>query len=378
MVRQYDGSGGDEAVARHRFLRHAALCKREGRRHDEALSRTRCLDSPRPTRMSPAPEGHYDLLTLGETLMRLSPPGEQRLDQARLFEIGVGGSELNVGCLLARLGRRVAWVSRLPAGPLGRIVDGEARRHGVDTRWVRWIENTRLGLMFYEPGPEPRTSRVIYDRKHSAASELGFEDAPWDALVQASTWLHLSGITPALGPSCRALILHLAAFAAAAGKLVSYDLNYRSTLTTPSDARAVLEVAAPHLHLLVLAERDAQNVLGFTEAGEQLATAITARYGVPLVALTRPPTAEPGTLLLARGEFRYAPRYVVEVVDRIGAGDSFVAGMIHGLLDGDLDLAIRLGAFAAAIGLATPGDINYLGPEDIARFHANTIGGLER
>jgi 2-dehydro-3-deoxygluconokinase len=119
-------------------------------------------------------------------------------------------------------------------------------------------------------------------------------------------------------------------------------------------------------------------VLGFSEAGEQLAAAIAARYGVPLVALTRPPDAEPGTLLLTRGEFRYAPRYIVEVVDRIGAGDSFVAGLIHGLLDGDLDLAIRLGAFASAIGLATPGDINYLGPEDIARFRADKIGGLER
>jgi len=272
----------------------------------------------------------------------------------------------------------VAWVSRLPEGPLGRIVDGEARRHGVDTRWVRWMANARLGLMFYEPGPEPRTSRVIYDRKRSAASELAFEDAPWDALVQASTWLHLSGITPVLGPSCRALILQLAALAASAGKPVSYDLNYRATLTTPLDARALLEVAAPHLHLLVLAERDAQSVLGFSEAGEQLAAAIAARYGVPLIALTRPPDAEPGTLLLTRGEFHYAPRYIVEVVDRIGAGDSFVAGLIHGLLDGDLDLAIRLGAFASAIGLATPGDINYLGPEDIARFRADKIGGLER
>jgi 2-dehydro-3-deoxygluconokinase len=328
--------------------------------------------------MSTFPEWRYDLLTFGETLMRLSPPAYQRLEQARLFEVGIGGSELNVGCVLARLGRRVAWVSRLPEGPLGRIVDGEARRHGVDTRWVRWMANSRLGLMFYEPGPEPRTSRVIYDRKYSAASELAFEDAPWEALVQASAWLHLSGITPVLGPSCRALILQLAALAASTGKPVSYDLNYRATLTTPLEARALLEVAAPHLHLLILAERDARSVLGFSEAGEQLAAAIASRYGVPLVALTRPPDAEPGTLLLTRGEFRYAPRYGVEVVDRIGAGDSFVAGLIHGLLDGDLDLAIRLGAFAAAIGLATPGDINYLGPEDIVQFRADTIGGLDR
>jgi 2-dehydro-3-deoxygluconokinase len=323
-------------------------------------------------------ERRYDLLTLGETLLRLSPPGAQRLDQARLFEIGVGGSELNVGCLLARLGRRVAWVSRLPEGPLGRIVDGEARRHGVDTTWVRWIPNARLGLMFYEPGPAPRTSRVIYDRKHSAASELGFEDAPWERLVEASAWLHLSGITPALGPRCRALVLQVAALAAAAGKPVSYDLNYRATLTNPTEARAVFEAAAPHLSLLVLAERDAKPVLGFAEAGTQLAEAIAQRYRLKCVALTRPPDAEPGTMLLADGVLRYAPRYDVEIVDRIGAGDSFAAGLIHGLVDGDLDLAIRFGAFAAAVGLATPGDINFLGPEDVARFRQGAIGGLER
>jgi 2-dehydro-3-deoxygluconokinase len=320
----------------------------------------------------------YDLLTLGETLLRMSPPGAQRLDQARHFEIGIGGTELNVGCVLARLGRRVAWVSRLPEGPLGRIVDGEARRHGVDTSHVRWIPGARLGLMFFEAGPAPRNARVIYDRKHSAASELGFEDAPWDALIAASARLHLSGITPALGPSCRALVGHLAAAAAAAGKPVSYDLNYRATLTTPSEARAMLEAVAPHLELFVVAERDAQGVLGFTEAAEPLAEAITARYGVPLVALTRPPGEEPGDLLLARGSVHYAPRYPVEIVDRIGAGDSFVAGLIHGLLDGDLDLAVRLAAYAAAVGLATPGDINYFGPEDLASFHAGDVGRLLR
>jgi len=327
---------------------------------------------------SPAEGPRYDLLTLGEALLRLSPPGMQRLDQARLFEIGVGGSELNVGCMLARLGRRVAWVSRLPQGPLGRIVDGEARRHGVDTQWVRWIANARLGLMFYEPGPEPRTARVIYDRKNSAAAELGFEDAPWEALVQASARVHLSGITPALGARCRALVLHLAALAAAAGRPVSYDLNYRATLTDAAEARAALDAVAPHVELLALAERDARSVLGFAEEGERLAEAIAARYGVPIVALTRPPASGAQDLLLAAGMLRYAPRYPVEVVDRIGAGDSFVGGIIYGLLQGDLDLAIRLAAFAAAVALATPGDINYFGPEDLARFHAGATGGLDR
>lgn len=320
----------------------------------------------------------YDFLTLGETLLRLSPPAMQRLDQARSFEVGIGGSELNVACLLARLGRRAAWVSRLPEGPLGRIVEGEARRHGVDTRFVRWIPDARLGLMFFEAGPAPRNARVIYDRKHSAASELGFEDAPWDALIGASARVHLSGITPALGPSCRALVAHVAQAGAAAGKPVSYDLNFRATLQSPADARAMLATVAPHLELLVVAERDARTVLGFAEEAEALAAAVAARYGMPLVALTRPPGAEPGDLLWARGVVRYAPRYSVEIVDRIGAGDSFVGGLIHGLLDGDHDFAIRLAAYAAAVGLATPGDINYFGSEDLAAFHAEITGALVR
>jgi 2-dehydro-3-deoxygluconokinase len=320
----------------------------------------------------------FDFLTLGETLLRLSPPGMQRLDQARLFEVGIGGTELNVACLLARLGRRTAWVSRLPEGPLGRIVDGEARRHGVDTSFVRWVPEARLGLMFFEPGPAPRNARVIYDRKQSAAAALGFEDAPWEALIAASARVHLTGITPALGPSCRALVAHVAQLAATAAKPVSYDLNYRATLQSPAEARAMLATVAPHLELFVVAERDAQAVLGFAEAAEPLAGAIAARYGVPLVALTRPPGSEPGDLLWARGAVHHAPRYAVEIVDRIGAGDSFVGGLIHGLLEGDLDLAIRLAAYAAAIGLATPGDINYFGPEDLAAFHANLAGALVR
>jgi 2-dehydro-3-deoxygluconokinase len=321
---------------------------------------------------------HYDLLTLGETLLRLSPPGMQRLDQAHQFDVGTGGSELNVGCLLARLGRRVVWVSRLRTGPLGRIVDGEARRHGVDTGFVRWIDGARLGLMFFEPGPAPRNARVIYDRKDSAAARLAFEDAPWDELIQAAARVHLSGITPALGPSCRALVLRVAALAAAAGKPVSYDLNYRATLTDFAEARAMFEAVAPHLDLFITAERDAQSVLGFSEEAEPLAEAIARRYGVPQLALTRSPGSAPGDLFYSGGIIRYAPRYAVEIVDRIGAGDSFVGGLLHGLLDGDPDLAIRLASYAAAIGLATPGDINYFAPEDLAAFSSDTTGRLLR
>ena len=319
----------------------------------------------------------YDFLTLGETLIRLSPPGMQRLDQARQFDVGVGGSELNVACLLARLGRRTAWVSRLPEGPLGRIVDGEARRHGVDMSHVSWVE-ARQGLMFFEAGPQPRNARVIYDRRNSAASGMAIEDCDWPALIAASARVHLSGITPALSASCKAVVLDVAALAGQARKPLSYDLNYRSTLTTPKESESVLAAVAPHLELLVLAERDAQSVLGFAEAGDRLAEAIATRYGIPSVALTRPPGADTGDIFLTQGTIRHAPRYPVEIVDRIGAGDSFVGGLIHGLLDGDPDRAIRLAAYAGAVALATLGDINYFGVEDLAAFDADTTGRLVR
>jgi 2-dehydro-3-deoxygluconokinase len=334
------------------------------------------MQNTRSTMPNDAPR--YDFLTLGETLIRLSPPGLLRLDQTRHVEVGVGGSELNVACLLARLGRRTTWVSRLPEGPLGRVVDGEGRHHGVDMSHVCWVPDARQGLMFFEAGPPPRNAQVIYDRKNSAASGMGIEDADWPALIGVSRRVHLSGITPALSEGCKALVLEVAALAGAAKKPLSYDLNFRSTLTTPKEAEAVLAAVAPHTELLVVAERDAQHVLGFTEAGERLAEAIAARYGIPLVALTRAPGAETGDIFLARGIIRYAPRYPVEIVDRIGAGDSFTGGLIHGLLDGDLDRAIRLAAFTAAIGLATPGDINYFGAEDLVAFDADMTGRLVR
>jgi 2-dehydro-3-deoxygluconokinase len=172
--------------------------------------------------------------------------------------------------------------------------------------------------------------------------------------------------------------VQIAQLGAAAGKRVSFDLNYRATLQSTADARAVLAAVAPHVELLIVAERDAQSVLGFTETAERLAEAIATRYGIAMIALTRPPGSEPGDLLWERGTLRYAPRYPVEIVDRIGAGDSFVAGLVHGLLDGDAEFGIRLAAYAGAIALATPGDINYFAPEDLAAFRADLTGKLLR
>ncbi len=228
-------------------------------------------------------------VTLGETLLRLSPPGMQRLDQARLFEVGIGGSELNVACLLARLGRRAAWVSRLPEGPLGRIVDGEARRHGVDTALCALDRRRAARADVFRAGPgAAQRPRDLRPQAIPPPPSMGFEDAPWEALIAASARVHLSGITPALGPSCRALVVHVAAARPPPpSKPVSYDLNYPRDAAERGEARAMLDAVAPHLELFVVAERDARAVWASPRRPSRLAEAIAARYGVPLVALTR-------------------------------------------------------------------------------------------
>ncbi|MBC8077222.1 MAG: sugar kinase, partial [Chloroflexales bacterium] len=144
----------------------------------------------------------YDLITLGEAMIRLSPTDDERLEQAPRLQVRIGGAEWNVACALARLGLRAAWVSRLTRNPLGQRIAAEARFHGVDTGQVVWTDEDRVGVYYLEPGPPPRGSQVIYDRANSAASRLQPHHLE-PSLFGSARAFHLSGITPALGPSCR-------------------------------------------------------------------------------------------------------------------------------------------------------------------------------
>ncbi|HEY6220221.1 MAG TPA: sugar kinase, partial [Gemmatimonadaceae bacterium] len=171
-----------------------------------------------------------DLLTFGEAMVRLTPPGFQRIEQARSFDVHVGGGELNVAVAAARLGLSTQWISRLTENPLGRMIAGRAMEQGVDTSRVVWTPEDRAGLYFAELGAAPRASAVVYDRSGSAVSRIEPGSIDWSGALTGVRWFHTSGITPALSESAAAVTAESLVAAKKAGAKVSYDLNYRSKL----------------------------------------------------------------------------------------------------------------------------------------------------
>jgi 2-dehydro-3-deoxygluconokinase len=294
----------------------------------------------------------YDVVTLGETMIRLSPPGHRRLEEAETLECRIGGSESNVAVALARLGLRTAWLSKLPENPLGRLIDRRLRSLGVDVAHVVWISEGRAGVYFIEPGAPPRPTRVLYDRAGSAASTMTPAEMPWE-VVRASRHLHLSGITPALSASCRAVAARAVSEARAAGATISLDVNYRSKLWSPAEAAAALAELIPSVDLLITTAVDAALLFDLTGAPDALARSLHDRFGVPVAVVTL--GAEGVTACDADG-CHHVSCFPATEVDRVGAGDAFDAGLIYGYLQGDLPKGLSYGMAMAAIKHSLPGD----------------------
>src|SRR5713101_2552415 len=178
----------------------------------------------------------YDLITFGEAMVRLSPPGWRRLEQARSLDVQVGGAELNTAVALARLGRRAAWVSRLTDNPLGRLIANQAREAGVGTEHVLWTADDRVGLYFLEFGAAPRASSVLYDRKGAAIAGIQPGLVDWRAVFAGARWFHVTGITPALSAGAAETTREALQAARAASVRTSIDLNYRAKLWSQADA----------------------------------------------------------------------------------------------------------------------------------------------
>jgi 2-dehydro-3-deoxygluconokinase len=317
-----------------------------------------------------------DLLTFGEGMVRFTPPGFQRLEQARTLDVHVGGGELNVAVAGARLGLTTGWISRLSENPLGRMIAARAREHGVDTSRVVWTRGDRVGLYFAELGASPRASTVVYDRSGSAVSRMTSGTVDWAAAFVGVRWFHTSGITPALSESAAAVTAEALAAAKKAGAKVSYDLNYRSKLWTPEQARAIQEPMMEQVDVLITTEEDARVVFGIggkaddrfeavdADAYAEVARQLHDRFRVGAVAITLRENPRVwqnswSALIYAAGTVHRAPRYEVEIVDRIGAGDSFSAGLIFGMLrDGDWSTAVRFGTALSALKHTVPGDFS--------------------
>ncbi len=313
----------------------------------------------------------YDFITLGETMVRLSPPGFQRIAQAQSFDFQIGGAESNVAINLAWLGFKTAWLSRMPDNPLGRKVVSLIASHGVDTSGVRFVPGERIGVYFIELATPPRPNRVIYDRAGSAASRMTTADVDFDYIARAR-WLHMTGITPALSASCRAMTADVLRFARERGLTVSFDVNYRSLLWSAQEAKRALEPLMSLCHCVFVAHRDAVAVFGAPESPLQAVEVLRRRFGCDVLVMT---LGEAGAIAQTELQQVEAPQpfKVSQVVDRIGAGDAFDAGFMAARAWGfSLEASLYYGNAMSALKLTLPGDLALFSKDELDQFVASS------
>ncbi|MGB9619060.1 MAG: PfkB family carbohydrate kinase [Armatimonadota bacterium] len=311
------------------------------------------------------------VVTLGEAMLRLSPPDFHRLEQASSFDVKVGGGELNVAVGVARLGIESAWVSKLPENPLGRMVRNKAREHGVDTSNIVWSESGRVGIYFLEFGANPRASSVVYDRAGSAMSMLAPGEVDWQKVFDGCKLFHVSGITPALSRSCAEATFEAIKAAKSAGAMVSYDVNYRKKLWSPEEANACQVPMMEYVDILITTEEDTGIVFGIREPSyQQVAVRLHERFGFEVVAITLREDISVlrnnwSAFAYADGNFHESAKYSCELVDRVGAGDSFTAGFIYGYLTGGVQKGVDYGTAFSAVKHSIPGDLNWATLEEV-------------
>ena len=307
----------------------------------------------------------FDVITFGETMIRLSPPNYRRLEQTNLLEVNVGGAELNVAIALSRLGLNVSWVSRLTDNPLGVMIRNKAREQRVDTSNILWTKDGRVGLYFLEFGASPRSSKVIYDRANSAISQIKPGEVDWEEVLRGAKWFHTSGITPALSTSAAQVTADALKVAKRVGCKVSYDLNYRARLWTEEEARKCQEPFMEYIDILISTEEDIGRVLGIRAVNyQEVAKKLAEKFNFEVVCIT---IREDISVLRNRwtaiaysvGKIYDDKTYDVEIVDRLGAGDSFSAGFIYGYITGDVEKGLKFGNAYAALKHSIPGDINW-------------------
>ena len=312
-----------------------------------------------------------DVVTFGETMIRLSPPDTKRLEQAKTMDLHVGGSESNVAVAISRLGLNTTFVTRLTNNPLGQMVINKIREHGVDVSHIDLTENHRIGKYFLELGANPRPSSVIYDRENSAISNIQEGMVDWESVFESGKLFHTSGITPALSTSAKVVTEEAMKEAKRAGLKVSVDLNYRSKLWSQEEAKECMTKLMDYTDILVTTEEDTERVFdivgdSYSEVAEKLAdefdfevVAITLRDNISMW------RNDWTAIAYKDGEIYEDMTYELELVDRVGGGDSFTAGFLYGYLTGGAKKGIKFGNATSAIKQTNPGDINWCTHEEV-------------
>ena len=308
-----------------------------------------------------------DVVTFGETMIRLSPPDHQRLEQTASLNLSAGGAELNVAAGVARLGHTSAYVSRLPANPLGRLIANKAREFGVDVSHIVWAEGERVGLYFVEYGAEPRPTRVHYDRRESALARIQPGMVDWEKVFQGVRLFHVGGITPALSPSASETQKEAMRAARQAGCLVSYDVNYRAALWSIEEARRAQLPLMEYVDILITSLPDQPHVSELLSGlqgddPENTARKVAGMFGFKAVLVTMRKSlsaqrASLTSLAFSEDNIYSDRRYETETIDPLGGGDACVAGFLSGYLEGDIQQAVRLGNAFSALQQTAPTDL---------------------
>lgn len=311
------------------------------------------------------------VITFGEIMLRLAPEGYQRFVQAESFGAVYGGSEANVALSLSVLGADAAYVTRLPAHELGQAAINSLRRYGVDTSMIV-RGGPRIGVYYMEKGASQRASKVVYDRAGSSIALAEPSDFDWDTIFSGADWFHLTGITPALSENLPGICLEACRAARARGITVSFDPNYRKNLWTLDRANEVISGLMPYVDVLISNETQARELfrLDCEETDDRLgnsravARALFERFPLKKVALTIRTTLHAeenlfqAMLFTPDGE-AISQQHDLHIVDRVGGGDAFAAGLIYALREGRTDgESIRFAAAAAALKHAVEGDAN--------------------
>jgi len=339
------------------------------------------------------------VVTFGEIMLRLSPPGFERLLQSPMLVATFGGGEANVAVCLAQFGLDSHYVTRLPAHAIGDAAVRALRAEGVDTSHIVRGGN-RVGIYYAETGASQRASTVIYDRANSAISEMAPDAVDWNAVMAGAGWFHVTGITPALGDKGAAATKASVEAARRAGARVSVDLNYRKKLWTPAQAQAVMRPLMRDVDVVIANEEDLQSVLGVhvaetdvtsgtlnVNAYRDAAEWVTKNLGPPMVAITLRESLSASdngwSAVLwdgASGTLHQSQHYSVRLVDRIGGGDSFAGGLIYGLVTGRThEDALKFAVAASALKQTIPGDFNRMSVAEVdALAKGDASGRVQR
>jgi len=318
----------------------------------------------------------YDLVTFGECMLRLSPPGFQRIEQATSFNANAGGAEMNVAVAASRFGMRTAYVTCLPNNPLGRMITNKIREHGVDCSHIVYTKEGRTGIYFVEFGANPRPNTVLYDRGNSAISNIRPGGINWNVILQDVRVFHTSGITPALSKNAEKVTREAMEIASKKGATVSFDLNYRAKLWSEEEAQKIITPLMEFCDILITTEEDTYRVFKIKKENyEKVAEELQKAFNFRIVVITLRENITVWrnnwtAIAYSDGKLYRDETYEVEVVDRVGSGDSFTAGFLYGYLKfkKDIEMALKYGNASAVLKHSIPGDLNLVTIDEVKKI----------